>query len=94
MLDASFDAIVPVLVIALGGLVVLLAESFRMKGERMPIAGLPIIVLVGAAVASVFLWDRNATSFGVVTADNYALFVNLVIIAVGILTVFLASNTV
>ena len=46
----------------------------------MPIAGLPIIVLVGAAIASVFLWDRNATSFGVVTADNYALFVNLVIV--------------
>ena len=94
MLDASFDAIVPVLVIALGGLVVLLAESFRLKNERMPIAGLPMIVLVGAAVASVFLWDRNATSFGVVTADNYALFVNLVIVAVGILTVFVASQTV
>ena len=77
MLDASFDAIVPVLVIALGGLVVLLAESFRMKHERMPIAGLPIIVLVGAGVASAFLWGRNATSFGVVTADNYALFVNI-----------------
>jgi len=94
MLDASFDAIVPVLVIALGGLVVLLAESFRLKNERMPIAGLPIIVLVGAAVASVFLWDRNSSSFGVVTADNYALFVNLVIVAVGILTVFLSAQTV
>jgi NADH-quinone oxidoreductase subunit N len=94
MLDASFDAIVPVLVIALGGLVVLLAEAFRMKNERMPIAGLPIIVLVGAAIASVFLWDRNATSFGVVTADNYALFVNVVIVVIGILTVFLSSHTV
>ncbi|MEO7133036.1 MAG: NADH-quinone oxidoreductase subunit N [Vicinamibacterales bacterium] len=94
MLDASFDAIVPVLVIALGGLVVLLAESFRMKHERMPIAGLPLIVLVGAAVASVFLWDRNATSFGVVTADNYSLFVNMVIILVGILTVIFSSQTI
>jgi NADH-quinone oxidoreductase subunit N len=94
MLDASFDAIVPVLVIALGGLVVLLAESFRLKNERMPLAGLPIIVLVGAAVASVFLWDRNATSFGVVTADNYALFVNLVLVAVGMLTVLMSSQTI
>ncbi len=51
-------------------------------------------MLVGAAIASVFLWDRNATSFGVVTADNYALFVNLVIVVVGILTVFLSSQTV
>jgi NADH-quinone oxidoreductase subunit N len=94
MLDSSFDAIVPVLVIALGGLVVLLAESFRLKHEKMPIAGLPIIVLVGAAVASVFLWDRNAVSFGVVTADNYALFVNLILVAVGILTVVFSSQTV
>ena len=38
-------------------------------------------------------WDRNATSFGVVTADNFALFVNLVIVAVGLLTVFFASQT-
>ena len=94
MLDASFDAIVPVLVIALGGLVVLLAESFRMKHERMPIAGLPIIVLVGAAVASAFLWGRNATSFGVVTADNYALFVNMIIVLVGTLTVLFSSQTI
>ena len=41
-----------------------------------------------------FLWDRNATSFGVVTADNYALFVNLVIVAVGMLTVFFSSQTI
>jgi NADH:ubiquinone oxidoreductase subunit 2 (subunit N) len=92
MLDSSFDAVVPVLVITLGGLVVLLAESFRMKHERMPIAGLPIIVLVGAGIASVFLWDRNATSFGVVTADNFALFVNLVLVIVGLLTVFFSDS--
>jgi NADH-quinone oxidoreductase subunit N len=46
-------------------------------------------------VASVLLWDRvpTPTSFGVVTADNFSLFVNLVIIAVGILTVLFASQT-
>ena len=93
MLSSSFDAVIPVLCVALAGLVILLAESFRQKNERMPIAGLPIIGLVGAGVASVFLWDRNATSFGVVTADNFALFVNLVLVGVGILTVFFASQT-
>ena len=41
-----------------------------------------------------FLWDRNATSFGVVTADNYALFVNMVIVVVGTLTVFFSSQTI
>jgi NADH-quinone oxidoreductase subunit N len=93
MLSSSFDAVIPLLCVALAGLVILLAESFRHKNERMPLAGLPIIGLVGAGVASVFLWDRNATSFGVVTADNFALFVNLVLVGVGILTVFFAAQT-
>jgi NADH-quinone oxidoreductase subunit N len=93
MLSQDFDAVIPVLCVALAGLVVLLAESFRNQNERMPLAGLPIIGLIGAGISSVFLWDRNATSFGVVTADNFALFVNLVLVAVGILTVVFAAQT-
>jgi NADH-quinone oxidoreductase subunit N len=94
MISASLDAVIPVLCVTLAGLVVLLAESFRGKDERMPIGGLAIIGLVGAAIASVLLWNRNATSFGVVTADNFALFVNLVLVVVGILTVIFSSQTV
>ena len=70
------------------------AESFRLKNESMPLGGLALIGLGGAGLASVFLWDRNAASFGVVTADNFSLFVNLVIIVVGILTVVVSSQTV
>ena len=84
MMSNAFDAVIPILCVTLAGLVVLLAEAFRRKDERMPIGGLAIIGLVGAGAASVLLWDRNATSFGVVTADNFALFVNLVLVAVGI----------
>jgi NADH-quinone oxidoreductase subunit N len=89
----SFDAVIPVICISLAGLVAMLAESFRLRNERMPIGGLAVIGLLGAGVASVLLWDRNTTSFGVVTADNFALFVNLVLVGVGILTVFFASQT-
>ena len=42
----------------------------------MPIGGLGLIGLVGAAVASVLLWNSDAPSFGVVRADNFALFIN------------------
>ena len=94
MISASFDAIIPMLCVALAGLVVLLAEAFRERGEKMPIGGLAIIGLVGAGAASILLWNRNATSFGVVTADNFSLFVNLVLVAVGILTVIFSSQTV
>jgi NADH-quinone oxidoreductase subunit N len=93
MFTSAFDAVVPVICVALAGLFALLAEAFREKGERMPIGGLAIIGLVGAGVASILLWDRNATSFGVVTADNFALFVNLVLVVVGILTVVFSSQT-
>ncbi|HYU79150.1 MAG TPA: NADH-quinone oxidoreductase subunit N [Vicinamibacterales bacterium] len=91
---STFDAVIPVICVSLAGLVVMLAESFRGRNERMPIGGLAVIGLVGAAIATVLLWDRNATSFGVVTADNFALFVNLVLIAVGLLTVFFSSQTI
>jgi len=94
MISSSFDAIIPMLCVTLAGLVVLLAEAFRGRGEKMPIGGLAIIGLVGAGAASILLWDRNATSFGVVTADNFSLFVNLVLVAVGILTVIFSSQTV
>ncbi|MEY4635601.1 MAG: NADH-quinone oxidoreductase subunit [Acidobacteriota bacterium] len=94
MISSQFDAIIPILCVTLAGLVVLLAEAFRGRDEKMPIGGLAIIGLLGAGAASILLWNRNATSFGVVTADNFSLFVNLVLVGVGILTVIFSSQTV
>lgn len=90
----NFDAVIPVICVALAGLVVLLAEAFRGRNERMPLGGLAIIGLAGAGAASILLWDRNATSFGVVTADNFALFINLVLVLVGIFTVIFSADTI
>ena len=94
MISSQFDAVIPMLCVTLAGLVVLLAEAFRGRDEKMPIGGLAIIGLVGAGIASILLWDRNTESFGAVTADNFALFVNLVLVAVGILTVVFSADTV
>jgi len=94
MISGQFDAIIPMLCVTLAGLVVLLAESFRGKGEKMPIGGLAIIGLLGAGAASILLWNSNAESFGAVTADNFSLFVNLVLVVVGILTVVFSSQTI
>jgi NADH-quinone oxidoreductase subunit N len=70
------------------------AEAFRGRGERMPIGGLGIVGLVGAGVSAALLWNRNSSSFGVVTADNFGLFVTLVLVAVGILTIMFSSQVV
>ena len=94
MISGQFDAIIPILCVTLAGLVVLLAEAFRGRDERMPIGGLAIIGLLGAGVASVLLWDSNAESFGAVTADNFGLFINIVLVVIGLLTVVISSQTV
>ena len=91
MLNSSFDAIVPMLCVTLAALAVMGAEAFREKGENLPIGGLGIIGLVGAGVASALLWNRNASSFGVVVADNFGLFVTLVLLVVGVLTIMFSS---
>jgi NADH-quinone oxidoreductase subunit N len=90
----DYAAIIPILIVVLSAVAAMLAEAFRQPGERMPIAGLGLIGLVGAAVASVFLWDTDAKSFGVVRADNFALFVNLVLCIVGVLTMLFSDEVV
>jgi NADH-quinone oxidoreductase subunit N len=90
----SFAATIPILIVVLSAIAAMLAESFRQPGERMPIAGLGLIGLVGAATASCFLWDTDAQSFGVVRADNFALFVNLILCVIGVLTMIFSADVV
>jgi NADH-quinone oxidoreductase subunit N len=85
--------IVPVLIVALSACAVLLAEAFRRQGDWMPVGWLGLIGLTGGIVTSISLWDRNATGFGVITLDNYALFFNVLICAIGALTILLSSGT-
>jgi len=108
MISAEFDAVVPVICVTVAGLVVLLAEAFRDKDEQIPLAPLAVIGLVGALITSApwpsfvtqllginpSLWSRNAASFGVVTADNFSLFVTSLLSIVGIITVVFSVDTV
>ena len=43
-------------------------------------------------VSSVLLWNRNAAGFGVIAADNFGLFVTLVLVVVGMLTIMFSSQ--
>ena len=72
----------------------MLAEAFRQPGERMPIAGLGLIGLIGAAIASFFLWNSDARSLDVIRADNFALFINMVLCIVGILTMLMSDDVI
>ncbi len=90
----AFAATIPILIVVLSAIAAMLAEAIRHPGERMYIAGFGLIGLVGALVASCFLWDTDAISFGVVRADNFALFINVILCIVGILTMVFSHEVV
>jgi NADH-quinone oxidoreductase subunit N len=91
---SQYAAMIPLLIVALAAISAMLAEAFRQPGERMPIVGLGLIGLIGAAVASVVLWNSDAHSFGVIRSDNFALFVNLVLCVIGVLTMLMSNGVV
>ena len=90
----SFAATIPMLIVVLSAIAAMMAESIRHPGERMYIAGFGLIGLVGALVASCFLWNTDAVSFGVVRADNFALFINIILCIIGIITMVFSNDVV
>ena len=85
MFSPELDAIVPMLCVTLAALASMGAEAFRGKNERLPIGGLGIVGLAGAAVSSVLLWNRSTSGFGVIQADNFGLFVTLTLVVIGVI---------
>jgi NADH-quinone oxidoreductase subunit N len=90
----ALNAIVPMLCVTAAAIAAMVAEAFRAPGERMPIGPLGAIGLVGAALSSVLLWNHNASSYGVVLADNFGLFVIWVLIVVGLLSLAFSAPTI
>jgi NADH-quinone oxidoreductase subunit N len=91
---SSFNAIVPMACVTAAGLAAMVAEAFRDPGERMPIGGLGAVGLIGAAIATWLLWGRNTVSFGVVSGDNFGLFVTAILIVVGLLSLAISGPTI
>ena len=91
---AELQAVIPILIVVATALITLAVEAFRGKDERLPLGILGLIGLGGAAAASVMLWGHNRISFGVVRADNFALFVNGILIIVGMLTILFSGDVI
>ncbi len=94
MFNTDLDAIVPMLCVTLAALASMGAEAFRKPGEKMPIGGLGIVGLAGAAASTAMLWNRNSDGFGVIVADNFGLFVTMTLVIVGVLTIMFSSQVV
>jgi len=86
----DFATIVPVLIVVLAACAALVAEAMRRKGDRMPAGLFGLIGLSGAIYTSVMQWGLNRTGFGVVLADDFALFFNVVLCVIGLITILLS----
>ena len=94
MSSSSIVAIVPILCVMAAGIAAMLAEAFREPGERIPISGLGLVGLAGAGISTVLLWGRHATGFGVVAADTFGLFVVMILVVIGAMTMLLSPRMV
>jgi NADH-quinone oxidoreductase subunit N len=90
----SLSAIVPMACVTAAAIATMVLEAFRYPGERMPIAGLGVIGLTGAGIASLYLWNQRLSSFDLVVADNFGIFVTWILIAVGMLSLAISGPTV
>jgi NADH-quinone oxidoreductase subunit N len=93
-MNGALNAIVPMACVTAAGIAAMVAESFRDPGERMPIAGLGVVGLIGAAFATMLLWNHNSSSFGLVAADNFGLFVTGTLIVLGLLSLAISGPTI
>ncbi|HUF47993.1 MAG TPA: NADH-quinone oxidoreductase subunit N [Vicinamibacterales bacterium] len=91
--QADFAAVAPMLMVTLAACAMLVAEAIRRPGDRMPFQVLAFIGLGGAIWASWASWDLHRIGFGVIVADNFSLFLNIVLCGIGLLTVMLSTGT-
>ena len=94
MFNTDLDALIPMLCVTLTALATMGTEAFRGRSERLPIGWWGLIGLGGAALSSALLWNRNVVGYGVIVADNFGLFVTVVLVAIGALTIVFSSQVV
>ena len=86
---------IPALIVALTGLVVLLAQAFTPKGKASPSLGLSLLGLMGALAAVWLMGEGRGVGTdlgGSLVADRFALAFEALILAVCVGTVLLSSS--
>ena len=97
MTPATLDLrpLFPAIVVAISGIVVLLAQAFTPKGGRAPAAALSLFGLAAALATVIVLANgsgRGTVLAQSVAADDFALFFQGLILAVGIVAVLLSPS--
>jgi NADH-quinone oxidoreductase subunit N len=89
----DYGAILPELVVAGTAIVVLFLELVVPPDRRRWLAAVTVVGLLGALVATIPLWGQNRSAFGdTVIADSLAVFFNVLLILITILTVAISPR--
>src|SRR5256714_6552757 len=93
--DINLTLIAPELIVAIAGVIIMMADAFGPRGQRWLTGLLSLIALVAAAAASIWLWTGwvgPRTAFnGMIVLDELRLSFTLIFIIVAILTVLISS---
>ena len=95
MTGLDLRPLVPALIVAVTGLVVLLAQAFTPRGKSSPSAPLSLAGLLAALAAVGIIAGgrgRGAVLAGTVAADDFSLFFHALILAIGVLAVLLSPS--
>jgi NADH-quinone oxidoreductase subunit N len=87
--------VVPALIVAVTGVIVMLAQAFTPRGRSAPSAPLALLGLVGALASVVALClrgVRGASLGGAYVLDDFSLFLHGLILAVAIVTVLISPS--
>jgi len=87
--------LIPAALVALAGMVALLAQAFTPKGKTAPSSAISLVGLLGALVSVVMLASgpgRGSVMAGMLAADDFALFLHALILGIAILGVLLAGS--
>ncbi len=92
-LGIDYGAILPELIVVSTAIVVLFLDLVVPADRRGWLAGVTVVGLLGALVATFPLWGQNRAAFGdTVVADSLAAFFNVLLIAISILTVLISPR--
>ncbi len=93
LVNPDLTLIVPQLIILGTALLLLLADVVLSKGQRGILTWMSLIGLAAALVVNFFYIDTNEATFsGMFRVDGISVFVNLVVLAAGIMSVLVSSS--
>ena len=92
-LGIDYGVILPELIVVGTAILVLLLDLFTPADRRTWLAGITVVGLLAAGVASIPLWGQNRAAFGdTVVGDTLAAFFDVLLLAVSIVTVVISPR--